>query len=377
MLLASVADVHLGNHRRFGGGVQASINRRCRATLDTLSNAVDRAIKREADTFLVAGDLFDYARPEAPLIAEVQRIFSKAYKARMQVVLLVGNHDQVSTTPNDHALAPLGYYAVPIERPRMFFRGKGHDIITVPFMPGPAREWLRKAVEATVNNITTAERHEYPLLLSIHLGVKDDKTPPWLASANDSIDIELLKEICFDHNISHVIAGNWHNRQQWTATRGNKTLHVLQLGALVPTGWDNPGLYGYGTIGFWDGKKLKIEELPGPRFLKVSSDEELQTYVDENEDAKCALFVSQVCLPDEVPASLARLQARAKANEITDAFEVLPDRSFAKAEARTAAEKARSAQTLAEALDVYVKRIPIEDGVSRSNVLQRCKDYLR
>jgi len=28
----------------------------------------------------------------------------------------------------------------------------------------------------------------------------------------------------------------------------------MQLGALCPTGWDNPGLDGYGTVAFLDGE---------------------------------------------------------------------------------------------------------------------------
>lgn len=380
MKLAAVADVHIGNHRRFGGGVSASINKRCRAVLDGFSAAVTKAIEAECDTFLVAGDLLDYVRPEAPIYAELQRTLRRGKDEGLTFVLMVGNHDQNSTAPGDHALAPLQDYAVIIEKPTMHFRGAGSDVVCIPFQPGHAREWLRGAVESTLG-VSEAGRGAAaggrPLLLAIHLGIKDAKTAPWLAASPDSIDVDVLKDICFDNGITHVIAGNWHDRRQWTFTKGEQSLHVLQLGALVPTGWDNPGLYGYGTVGFWSKGKLKMQEVPGPRFIKVHSDDELQQYIDENEDAQCDLFVSQLCDPNELRETMARLSELSKACKISEAFEALPDQAVAKAEARSAAEKARSSKTLAEALDGYVKRVPMADHVNRTNVLTRCRGYLK
>lgn len=380
MKLAACADIHIGNHRRFGGGVTSSINTRCRAILSALSAATHAAVEAGCDTFVIAGDLFDYSRPEAPIVAEVQSICERAKENGLDVIILVGNHDQVSMAPGDHALGPLRPFANIIERPTMVYRGAGSDVVCIPFQPGHAREWLRGAVESTLASGEVGRGSAAggrPLLLAIHLGVKDAKTPPWLSAAPDSIDIDLLKEICFDNGITHVIAGNWHDRKQWTFARGEQSLHVLQLGALVPTGWDNPGLYGYGTVGFWTGDKLRFTEIPGLRFVKVHTDDELQQFIDENEDAGCNLFVSQIAAPDELQPTLARLKELSKACKISEAFEVLPDQDIAKAEARTAAEKARSSKTLAEALEGYVRRMPVPENVNRSNVLTRCQRYYK
>ncbi len=59
------------------------------------------------------------------------------------------------------------------------------------------------------------------------------------------------------------------------------------------------------------------------------------------------------------------------------AAEVLPDEGQAKAEARTAASTARSAETFIEALDGYVRDMPLEDGVDRGAVLSRARGYLK
>lgn len=381
--LAAVADCHVGNHRRFGGGVESSINARCRAVLEVFSAAVSRAIARECDTFLVAGDLLDTARPEPQILAALQQHMRRGVEGGLRFILLVGNHEQVSTAPGDHVLGPFAPYATIVERPTLVHRGAGSDVLCVPFQPGHAREWLRAAVESTLASSgqeggSSAGR---PLLLAVHLGIRDAKTAPWLAGAPDSIDVDLLQEICFDNGITHVVAGNWHDRRQWNFARGDRALHVLQLGALAPTGWDNPGLYGYGTLGYWEERKaqqkLRFEELPGPRFVKVHTDDELQQFIDENEDAQCALYVSQIADPTDVPSTLARLRELSKACKISESFEVLPDQAVAQAQAREAAEKARSSKTLAEALDAFVKRMPMPEDVNRLNVLARCAAYYR
>ena len=124
--------------------------------------------------------------------------------------------------------------------------------------------------------------------------------------------------------MTSVIAGNWHKTHTWTVGEvveipavgpailpnlpptkdteleglRQKTpcrLSAVQCGALVPTGWDNPGLEGYGSLWFWDiSEKRSLsphtplqnhdwqgqvrsdsdlscwrrEEIPGPRFIK-------------------------------------------------------------------------------------------------------------
>jgi hypothetical protein len=58
---------------------------------------------------------------------------------------------------------------------------------------------------------------------------------------------------------------------------------ILQGGALCSTGFDNPGLHGYGTLAFWDTDehRLSWQEMPGPRFCVARSEEEEQAIVEE------------------------------------------------------------------------------------------------
>jgi hypothetical protein len=107
-------------------------------------------------------------------------------------------------------------------------------------------------------------------------------------------------------NIKAICLGDWHQRRLWMDGKrrgdapsspvriGADAEHViLQGGALCPTGFDNPGLRGYGTLAFWDqdAHQLSWQEIPGPRFCVARSDEEEQAVVEEARHLKHNLFL--------------------------------------------------------------------------------------
>ena len=89
---------------------------------------------------------------------------------------------------------------------------------------------------------------------------------------------------------------------------------ILQGGALNPTGFDNPGLHGYGTAALWDGERLSWQELPGPRFCVVLSDAEEKSVVDEARRLRHDLFLRRYYEGKEKP----------EAPEGVEAYEALP-----------------------------------------------------
>lgn len=389
--VAIIADVQLGNHKRFGGEVVGSINFRCRLILDVLAAAIDRIIEDRCTHLVVAGDLFDYVRPEAPLIARVQREFARfscLADGYRNIILMRGNHDMVSTLEGDSALAPLTPYARIIDRPTRCALGDGAELLAVPFMPGAAKDWLPQTVHALL--AASEERASGgdapPLapaarLLALHMGIKDEKTPPWLQSSPAAIDLADLVTIAELGGIDAIVAGDWHARQRWDIGE----VDILQVGALVPTGWDNPGLTGYGTLAFWrpgEIKELTLEELPGPRFVKVKTSierDELVKVMRKNTgrgSLRLQLFVSHEVPPEEVQATV-EFWKNVYENMPLGGFEVVPDASLAKAEAQQAASIARSAETVQEALVAYVKNMPLADGVRRDAVLTRSRSYLK
>lgn len=280
--IAFVADVHLANHKRHGGPVVAGINRRCQLILDALASACDSAKELRCQALVVLGDLFDHARPEPQIIRATQDVLARFGG---QVFLVVGNHDMVSTRAGDHALGPLASEQVHVvEQPLRVLIGGDVDLYLVPFRPELASEYIARDV---------AELHGRGWLpnglrvLGIHAGILADGdtagTAPWQLKAEDAIKAGVIAEIAKRNSISGVFAGNWHDRRLWPSwTTARLVNFVFQLGALVPTGWDNPGLGGYGTLGIFDGDigNADYRVIPGPRFIK-STDASEESLLDE------------------------------------------------------------------------------------------------
>lgn len=353
-----IADVHLGNHRRFGGEAVAGINRRCQMILD----AIDLAIKKvylDAGMFVVAGDLFDTSHPSPQVIAAAQRAF-----ADVETSLVMGNHDLVSSAPGDHALGPLhGFEDIRVFSAPTATRVGDGQLVIVPFQPGPAVEWFDGALAKAV---AACGQVAAPRCLVIHLGIEDDSTPPWLKGAHDSIRLERLVEAAKQHGIQAVLAGNWHSRRHWKVDG----VEVLQIGALVPTGFDNPGEEGYGTLARWSpGAPLSWTEIPGPRFIKVTTTEDLAVAMVPKDAPR---FISAVLPSGDLQRGLGLVE-KSKGEGMV---EILPDDEEALASARMAASAARSASTLEEALERFINEMALEEGVDRQRVLARSREFL-
>lgn len=385
--IAVCSDCHIGNHRRFGGPTVASINDRCRMVLAAFDLTCTRVIENEADVFIVAGDLLDYSRPEAPILREIQKSLRRLKEARIRTLLLVGNHEQTSTYPGDHALSPLAPYAVIVEQARRICIGDA-ELLLVPFQPGAAKDWLPDAIHAMLTTSEDADEKlasppaSFRRILSIHLGIRDARTPPWLANAADAIDVGVLSELCAEHSISHVFAGNWHDRRAWTRSHANgSSTSILQIGALVPTGWDNPSAWDddrlgpYGALALLRDQKLSYETIPGPRFVKCRSEKEARAAAAVAKRDGHQLFVSIEAAPEQM-AQLATWGAGCAERGEMVACDVLPDQTIAKQEAKNAAAAATGANNIDEALTNFVEHMPLPESLDRQSILRRAKGYL-
>ena len=364
MKVAAVADVHLGNFRKFGGAETAGLNDRCRAVLAALGASVVTARERGSEVFLVAGDLFDNDAPPPQLVAAVQDILAKA-KETMEVVLLVGNHDQKSTTPGDHALGPFREWATIVDKPTVLMRGGAH-ILCLPYDPRPAVEWFA----ATVDEFCATAPVD---LLAVHLGIMDDNTPPWLRDARDAVSAQLVLAKMKEHDIRWGVAGNWHNHAAWGDEPSRPNL--VQCGALVPTGWDNEGVDGYGGLVLFDGPNVAAEVIPGPRFVKVRNASELKKAEKRAKSLRCSLYVRFTADPELLGEATAELDA-ARARSVVLDGEAEADGKLVAAAARTAAHGARKAETLDEALAAFVGSMPLDDDLDREEVRALCAGYL-
>jgi DNA repair exonuclease SbcCD nuclease subunit len=90
--LLHTADLHLGAPFVWLGELAAT---RQKDLLLTFRRIVDCCLERRVDLLLIAGDLFDHARPEPSLCLAVQAELARLQKHDITAVLLPGTHDGV------------------------------------------------------------------------------------------------------------------------------------------------------------------------------------------------------------------------------------------------------------------------------------------
>lgn len=355
MKVGCLADLHVHNHRYAGGEVEAGINERCRAILDTVRFAAQAAEDVGCAALVVLGDVFDTPRPlPQQLVAFRQALepFSG------DITLLVGNHDRVSEQDGDHGLGPLRASGVRVvERPtRLEF-----DALALPFHARPVLEWLPGTLEVS----------SAPMVFG-HFGLYEKSqlaAQPWLAESHDAVAVEDLAPLLKAHGVEQLAVGNYHSAQSWVLDG----VRLEQVGALVPTGWDNPGQRGYGGLSVLElGKAPHRHELPGLRFVVVTSADELAR---EQRDAALVgnqLHVDWRCVPEDFLA--AQLTAEREGSPSVH-IKVHVERKHAERRALQAAVAARSQSTLAEAASAYVSKQAFTN-VEHSAVLGHVRRFL-
>lgn len=276
--LAVIFDPHFWPHKRHGGPLVKGINRRAELCLDVGQRAVGVANAHQAP-LIVAGDLIDSAGPVAPQFAFALR--ETLAECNGLVMLMLGNHDM--TADGDHSL---GIYTqcddwTDVRVCEDIYAGLHARL--VPFHRDIRDERVR----------------DVPLVIA-HFGVYDDSFPAWCKKAKGAWHVDALFAFMQERNIKAICLGDWHSRQVWETDSGfdmqikhtpqstpqansKGSFVVMQGGALCPTGWDNPGLHGYGTVALWDTDehRLSWQELPGPRFCVARSEEEERGIITE------------------------------------------------------------------------------------------------
>lgn len=383
------ADVHVGNPRAFGGPMVSGVNARGRHVLAALRAAVADAVACSSDALVVLGDLFDSSRATPQLVAAVMEVLTTAAENGVPVHLLLGNHDQESTDAGDNALAPLAIMeGVTVhEEPRVVALRKSVELWMVPFQVGRASAWLPGVLES----LAAGGKAGTSIALALHLGVIDGATLPFLRESPDAIDLELLRALAARYGIGHVFCGNWHDRRVWEGS-GVTVAKVVQVGALAPTGFNNPGFEGYGMAEHWRGDASEGRVVAeGPRFATVRSRAEWDATIRRvkglPEPAGPVTWDDvadpHAPPPPEAPGPRsgalpptfvrwvvtggreAHAEAAALAREETElgaltGAEVLPDVHAVEEAAHTAAAAARAVPTLRQAVVEYVGALGLE-----------------
>ncbi len=282
MKYAIVADVHLWNHKRHGGALVRGINRRAQLGLDVLRRAVSLANEEDAK-LIVAGDLVDSAGPIQPQLAAAIR--NELARCTHGVSLILGNHDMIAD--GDHSLGVYESWGG-VGRPRVsVIEGtKTLDIFEL---------WAEGAAVPFHCDIADPRIRDTQLLVG-HFGVYDSTFLPFLRASKEARNVDDLFSYMKERNIRCMMLGDWHRRMVWSRHDGMATAAcglmampehkhdmrwIMQIGSLCPTGWDNAGLDGYGTVALWDTdtQALTWRVLPGPRFCVARSADEEESII--------------------------------------------------------------------------------------------------
>lgn len=371
-----VADVHIGNHKQFGGESKSGINARCRRILDVLRSQVGAT-----DKLVVLGDLFDTSHPSPQIIAATQDVLSG-----VDSYLLLGNHDMVSDQQGDNALSPMlpvvkGIY----ERPEVVRLSPEVELLMVPFRMGPMSDWFAEAVGDLLEHAGMVMGKPDQRVICFHGGVRDHNTPKFLWSAPDAIDLSLLVDVMKRANIDRAVCGNWHNPRTWTVD--GKVIE--QVGAMVPTGFDNAG-WQFGTAVEYceTAQKWTRISLSGPKFvnvtlaelggLKVTKGKHDEMHVNghlaSNVFVKVKLAAGQTA--NDAHAVLASKGLTNDDDTLLGGVVFSAADEDTEHEEKEAAEAARTADSLDAALREYVNAMPLPDGVEREAVHAKVSSYM-
>lgn len=351
MRIAIVADVHIGNHRLFGGKTDAGINARCGLTLTGLSNAYSVAAEEACGMMVIAGDLYDTEAPNPQIIAKVAEIIQRN-SAHIETVIIKGNHDSNSPAPGDHALGPLATVARIVEYPARIA-----DTLLLPFAPN-ATSWVAEAVAAT----------PAPLVIS-HFGISNASTAEYLLAS--SVPIDTLRSIAAEHGVKLWLSGDWHSH----AVYANSTFTAVQIGALVPTGFNNPGVQEYGSVIIVDTATMQWTRrvIPGPRFV-YTKHPQLLDVPGFNPHTMTHLYVK---LADPSPEREETLAAWRTAGTISDYVSATEARSEVDASGEAVADAMADLEVndLGAALIPYVRAMSIAEA-DKPKVIEKCQTYL-
>ena len=364
MRVGVVADLHIGNHQLFKNRSVAGINSRCAAAIQTLRVMYALAAEQGVETLYIAGDVFDTSSPSPQIVAAVMDVIAEA-APRIETVILKGNHDSNSPNPGDHALGPLAHVCSIATDPIVVAQGR---ILLLPFRPHPT-EWLRDMFDSSIKP---------GMIVLSHFGIADAGTPLYMK--HGGVPIELVHEICEEYRIGAWLSGDWHSHKRFPAPRrsllsgADATCSIQQIGALCPTGFDNPGgdaLYGsllvvQAEMGLepWVGVERVV--VPGPRFY-YSPDEpgfSPLTFIK--------LRVAQAYREDEMKAAV-------EAGELGGYVLALDTETGEAATGAKVADEFADAEVsgIDEALDAYVDKMPGLDPNTRSAVKDLCRGYLQ
>jgi hypothetical protein len=130
------------------------------------------------------------------------------------------------------------------------------------------------------------------------VGVFDEEgAAPWQRKAKDGMAASRLLDLLGACVIDSAFVGNYHNHRIWThpGGQGGRTRTIVQVGTLCPASFSDPQ-EGVGLVALSDGRSVRMEEVPGPRFRTGTYDRLTQELALKEE---CSYYLRVTDAPAE------------------------------------------------------------------------------
>jgi len=187
------ADIHFGMENYGKIDPKTGIHSRLLDFQHALNFCINTAIEKDVDFFLFCGDAYKTTNPTPTQQKLLFNCFLKLYKAKIPVVIVIGNHDNPVSFGKAHSLdlfseLPIdGFYV--ISKPDILQLKTKNGLIQVVGIPWPARNnitlsdkhkvksykditnYIGKAVGNIINDFAQKVDPEIPSILAAHLTV--------------------------------------------------------------------------------------------------------------------------------------------------------------------------------------------------------------
>ena len=367
MRIGFFADAHIGHHRVLGGPVHDGLNRRCQLGLETLARTC-RVAADQVDLLCVLGDLLDSDEEHPIVVARTIDALDQFPGPREQIFLLRGNHEETSTSPDHHGLAPFGRAGFQVvESPRCEVL-PGAQLWLIPHRPGVAAEWVREALAGIEPQAAGRCR-----IVASHFGLYDDSFPPWLRGSG-ALHVDEVAKLMGQYGVDFWLCGDYHQHRRWGP--------IIQVGALMPADFGDQPPYGGLLILDTQTGQLTQREIPGPRFVSLHLEEIERDSTDRLEQLAQQGHQVHVRIgapPGRIPEVHGVIRLLAEEG-IVVAGEPEPDGTAALESAREVAAQDFSAGSLRASLAEYVELVGpvlgVRDPAQAGRVVELCGELL-
>lgn len=234
--IVHTGDLHLGIEN-YGKNIDnLPITTRVIDFLQSFDFIVSYAIENDADLFLIAGDIYEQREPSIYIQNEFSRRLIRLLEANIPVVLLIGNHDSLTTIKKISSLQIFKELKIPniyvIDEPSVLKVKTKSGIIQIAGLPYIEKNRLKEffknfsvkdnnkseltkiLITQLIENIKRSLEKEYPAILTAHLTLREAIYQNWhpIIIGNELyVDLNTLRDDAF----SYVALGHIHKPQSF------------------------------------------------------------------------------------------------------------------------------------------------------------------